>query len=64
MSGAYIRGMGLSCALGMDAEQCISAMLHEARRAVSPATGWIRRSPEAELLPHPGQGGAIRRQAF
>lgn len=27
MSGAYIRGVGLSCALGMDAEQCVSAML-------------------------------------
>ena len=27
MAGAYIRGVGLSCALGMDAEQCVSAML-------------------------------------
>ncbi|MGH8320416.1 MAG: beta-ketoacyl synthase N-terminal-like domain-containing protein [Gammaproteobacteria bacterium] len=27
MSGAYIRGAGLSCALGMDAQSCVSAML-------------------------------------
>lgn len=27
MSGAYIRGMGLSCALGSDAQACIDAML-------------------------------------
>ena len=27
MIGAYIRGVGLSCALGMDAEQCVSTML-------------------------------------
>jgi len=27
MAGAYIRGMGLSCALGEDPENCVSAML-------------------------------------
>lgn len=49
MAGAYIRGVGLSCALGEDAESCVSAMQ---RMQVQPVRLRLDEFDEPLLMPY------------
>ncbi|MGB9429037.1 MAG: beta-ketoacyl synthase N-terminal-like domain-containing protein [Gammaproteobacteria bacterium] len=49
MTGACVRGVGLSCALGADAETCVAAMLHE---TVRPSELRLERLSESLRMPY------------